>query len=102
MSSQMAAGMVPPVTFLVGELSSLPTQTPADELGRIADKPGVAVILAGAGLAGDVVACDRRAPAGAVRHDLAQHGVHGTELQRADDLAETVALALVDAPCRHA
>ena len=28
MSTQMAAGMLPPVTRLVGELSSLPTQTP--------------------------------------------------------------------------
>ncbi len=27
MSIQMAAGMLPPVTFLVGELSSLPTHT---------------------------------------------------------------------------
>ena len=55
-SRQISAGNAPPVTFWVGELSSLPTQTPADVVGRVADEPGIAVILAGAGLSGDVEA----------------------------------------------
>jgi hypothetical protein len=48
---QISTGSPPPVALRVGEESSLPSQTPVMS-GGVADKPGVAEILAGAGLAG--------------------------------------------------
>ena len=57
---QISTGRPPPVTFFVGELSSLPSQTPATRSRGVADEPGVAVILGGAGLAGGRPAGQRR------------------------------------------
>src|SRR6185436_19965061 len=47
-----------------------------DEIAGVADKPSVAIIVGGAGLAGDPHAVDHRAPAGAFLGGLVHHKDH--------------------------
>src|SRR5829696_5389956 len=68
----------------------------ADEIGRIAQEPRIAVILAGTGLAGDILAFDPGALAGAALHGFAEHRVHRTQTPTVYYDAEAVAVALVD------
>ena len=75
-SCQSIAGSVPPVMLFVEVWSSLPNQTPADEVAGEADEPGIAVGVGGAGLARGADAVEHRALAGAFLDDLVQHEVH--------------------------
>src|SRR6202030_465148 len=59
-----------------------------DEARGVADEPGVAEILAGAGLAGGEPAGQVGAARGAVDQGLAHHRVHHADGARVDDAAE--------------
>ncbi len=67
-----------------------------DEPCRVADEPGVAEILRGAGLAADLPAGDVGLGAGAADHHLMQHGVHHRQRLRLDDRAEARRRAGID------
>ena len=67
-----------------------------DEIGGVADEPGVAIILAGSGLAGRRPAGDLRLPCGARDQRLAHHGVHHRDMARLDDLVALLGLAHVE------
>src|SRR5258708_22939425 len=59
-----------------------------DEVAGIADEPGVAEILAGAGLAGGLPAWKLRLLRGADQQRLAHHRIHHGHMARLDDAAE--------------
>jgi len=57
-----------------------------DDVGRVADEPGVAVVVGGAGLSGDVAeTVALEACRGATLHDAAQQGVHDVHRRRVGD-----------------
>ena len=62
----------------------------------VADEPGIAKILARAGLAGHRPAGNRGLGAGAVDHRLRQHGIHHADIGRVDHLSRPGAAALVE------
>ena len=61
-----------------------------DKIGRVADEPGVAEILAGAGLAGGHPARQFRLVRGAGEQRLLHHRVHHRDVMRVDHLAELI------------
>ena len=75
-SVQMRAGRSPPVTFLVGLLSSLPTQTPTTISGVNPMNQASLLCWRGAGLSGGWDA-DPRGFAGAFTNDAGEQIAHG-------------------------
>src|SRR6476619_2009268 len=67
-----------------------------DEVAGIADEPGIAEILAGAGLAGGRPARELRLLCGPDLQGLAHHGVHHRTIARVDDAAELLSSACVE------
>src|SRR5262249_52249684 len=61
-----------------------------DEMAGIADEPGVAEILAGAGLAGGLPARELRLLRGAGNERLAHHRIHHGHMARLDDAPEVL------------
>ena len=67
-----------------------------DEIGGVADEPGVAEILAGSGLARRDPARQFRLARGAAAQRFLHHGVHHRDIVRVDHLAELVGLAGIE------
>ncbi len=82
-SRHTRAGMPPPDRPGLGELSSLPIHTAGDQIAGIADEPGVAIVLRGAGLT-EGRDRQRRAAPGARSHHRSQQRAHVVELAAAE------------------
>src|SRR6185295_8183954 len=88
---QAAAGELPGRGAVVGAEPDA-----GDEMSGVADEPGVAEILARAGLAGGWPARNLCALRGADTQRLAHHRIHHRDVLRLDDLSEILARALVE------